>query len=186
MYPFVANYPPVPYASVDHVAPYSPSAYSPIAYPPSTYSPSTQSPSTYSQTTYSPNAYLMPGTTKRVHFDLPPTPSPTLSHSSLASSAGPSTPPQYPLAPHYSPPAHPYPLYAPESPAAHPSSPGAVVHLHGALLPSPHPVFAWDMATPPSTAHIPGFPAPLPPALLAEPATHPPRPALTLVCALLP
>ncbi|EPS98262.1 hypothetical protein FOMPIDRAFT_59060 [Fomitopsis schrenkii] len=120
----------------------------------------------------------MPGTTKRVHFDVPPTPppkrvevpptpSPARSDTSLPSSAGLITPPQFAfaqLSPKYSPQIHP-------------------------ALAAPHTALAWDLITSPSAAAVPtarGSPSPLHPSLLAEPATHPGLPSLTVICDMLP
>ncbi|KAI0915970.1 hypothetical protein AcV5_003434 [Taiwanofungus camphoratus] len=146
----------------------------------------------------------MPAPTKRVHFDLPPpTPSPTYSNSSLPSSGGPRTPLQLPLSPEssYLTPA-PYlpPSKQPQgvqvlSPTSFGSSPyvSGQVQLHPLLMVPYHgfgPTLAWDMRNAPSTAyfHVAGPPRQLSLTadVLAQPATHPALPALTLICDLLP
>ncbi|CCM05849.1 uncharacterized protein FIBRA_08085 [Fibroporia radiculosa] len=123
---------------------------------------------------------IMPAPTKRVHFDIPPTPSPTLSNGSLESSVGPTTPPQHFYSPYAS---SKQQVYHPESPVPFGFLPYAAgqVCIHPILV-APYTTLVWDMMYPPSTAHAPG---PLP-KLLAEPATHPGLPSLTLICDLLP
>lgn len=140
----------------------------------------------------------MPGTTKRVHFDVPPTPppkrvevpptpSPAHSDTSLPSSAGLITPPQFAfaqLSPKYS------PQFIPGSPSSFGSLPYVAGHvmIHPALA-APHTALSWDLITSPSAATIPtayGSPSPLHPSLLAEPATHPGIPSLTVICDMLP
>jgi len=130
----------------------------------------------------------MPATTKRVHFDIPPTPSPTFSNASLLSSPGPSTPPQFLISPHRSPLKYqPYQPYVPDSPASFGSLPyvSGQVRIHPTLV-APHTPLAWDLMQPPQTAHFAGTVPPLNTALLSETATHPALPALTLICDLLP
>lgn len=127
-----------------------------------------------------PSSPTMPATTKRVHFDIPP--SPALSNASLASSPGPTTPPHLQYAqqlPQKQP-------FVPDSPASFASFSSfdslsyaaSQVRIHPALV-APHTTLAWDMLAPPSSL-------PLAPALLAEAATHPALPALTLICDILP
>ncbi|KAH9916022.1 uncharacterized protein B0H18DRAFT_1087395 [Fomitopsis serialis] len=140
----------------------------------------------------------MPGTTKRVHFDVPPTPppkhfevpptpSPVHSDASLPSSVGIVTPPQFAyaqLSPKFP------SQYVPSPPSPFGSLPYVAGHvmIHPVLA-APHTALAWDLLLAPSTASIPGAyttPSPLNPALLAEPATHPGLPSLTIICDLLP
>ncbi|EMD32235.1 hypothetical protein CERSUDRAFT_118876 [Gelatoporia subvermispora B] len=155
----------------------------------------------------------MPAKTKRVHFEddsIPPTPSPTFSNASLLSSPGPLTPQHYPLPagvlPYspYSPYGAPLKQFSPAqsfSPAqlASPAPPfGAAPYVAGQvrihpLLAPPPPGFssalAWDLTRAPKSAlrcTSGAHPAPLDTAALAEPATHPPLPALTLICDILP
>ncbi|KAH9836128.1 uncharacterized protein C8Q71DRAFT_760742 [Rhodofomes roseus] len=142
--------------------------------------------------------FAMPGTTKRVHFDIPPTPppkhfevpptpSPVHSDVSLPSSVGIITPPQLAYA-QLSPK---YPLqYVPGSPSSFGSLPYVAGHvmIHPVLA-APRTALAWDLILPPSAANVPttyGSPSPLNPALLAEPATHPGLPSLTIICDMLP
>jgi len=55
------------------------------------------------------------------------------------------------------------------------------VRIHAALGYAPHPTFAWDMVNHPSSSHTP-----LPARILAEPATSPPLPSLTIISPHLP
>lgn len=140
----------------------------------------------------------MPGANRRVHFDVPPTPppkrvdvpptpSPARSDTSLPSSAGLVTPPQFafaPLSPKYS------PQFVPGSPLPFGSFPYVAGHvmIHPSLA-APLTALSWDLITSPSAATVPtppGSPSPLHPSLLAEPATHPSLPSLTVICDMLP
>ncbi|KZT07068.1 uncharacterized protein LAESUDRAFT_699456 [Laetiporus sulphureus 93-53] len=154
-----------------------------LYYPPAYASP------TYASPRYAPPAYAsptvqiaMPSTTKRVHFDLPTaTPSPSFSDTSLPSSAGPNTPPQFAQSPLY-----PVQQFL-DSPASFASVPYASAHvrIHPALV-TPNAALIWDMVQHPAAAYDPSTAQPLPPALLAAPATQPPLPSLTIICDLLP
>ncbi|KAH7887214.1 hypothetical protein F5I97DRAFT_1119575 [Phlebopus sp. FC_14] len=118
----------------------------------------------------------MPG--KHVRFDdevvffspQPPTPSPTLTESSLPSSAGPYTPPQQ-----YLPPPPPLPI----GPVAiHP-----LLAFHPYVAPT-----LYDVTLPPHTlaANARSSPTTLPPHILDEPATQPSMNTLTLISDMLP
>ncbi|OBZ65604.1 hypothetical protein A0H81_14395 [Grifola frondosa] len=122
---------------------------------------------------------IMPG--KHVRFlddGVPATPSPTFSGSSLVSSPGPRTPllaTNAYLSPQKS---------RPYSPSSFGSSPyvSGQVRLHPALaaIPTGKPI-TWDMTLPPTAAS-----PTLTNAHLAEPATHPALPSITIVCDRLP
>ncbi|KAH9931039.1 hypothetical protein B0H21DRAFT_98191 [Amylocystis lapponica] len=131
----------------------------------------------------------MPAPTRRVHFE-DDVPSPSFSESSLASSSGPYTPPQYGqhLAPHPK-------SYVPASPLPFGLLPyvGGQVSIHPVLAAPMFgyaPAFAWNMMFPPSTARPTSAGSLMSPAsvrgLLAEYATHPALPELTIICDLLP
>lgn len=130
----------------------------------------------------------MPATTKRVHFNIPLTPSPALSNASLPSSDGPGTPPDHLQALYASPlKQQPFLVDSPASLASFGSLPyvSGPVRVHPALA-SPNAQLAWDMAQPSSTAYLFGTAPPLNSALLNQPATYPALPTLTLICDMLP
>jgi hypothetical protein len=121
----------------------------------------------------------MPGKLKVVRFadddvyysPAPSTPSPTYSSSSLPSSGGPFTP-QHTT--YYSTPLPPVSELYP-SPARGP------VRIHPALGFAAHPTYAWDVTYHPTTTRTP-----LPANVLAEPATNPPLPSITIISPYLP
>ncbi|KAF5338433.1 hypothetical protein D9758_012227 [Tetrapyrgos nigripes] len=106
----------------------------------------------------------MPG--KHVHFDIPSTPSPSFSTSTLPSSIGPFTPPS----------AGSYHVPLPSSPG--PTQVNPLIAL------SAVPPVEWDVAFPPSSAKPSR--GDITKHALYKPATTPPQPEIRIVCSRLP
>ncbi|KAJ8521153.1 hypothetical protein ONZ45_g2100 [Pleurotus djamor] len=111
----------------------------------------------------------MPGPLKHVHFDIPPTPSPTYSWTSLPSSSGLQTPPSLM---HFGSPYNTKPL------------PNMPVQLHPTLCYSLAPPLNYNISCHPSTV-TPAHPS-LPNTVLNEAATRPPLPFISIVCKHIP